>query len=69
MFSEGVPAVVEAQHRDNLLWIREAGKHRMVVGSQARILYSDRTGRIKLALAFNSAIKDGTVKVRAMYNI
>ena len=58
-----VPPVVEAQYRDNLLWIREAGKHRLVVGSQARILYSDRIGRIRLALAFNSAVKNGSIKV------
>jgi hypothetical protein len=60
---EGVPPVVEAQYRDNLKWIREAGQHHLVVGSQARILYSDRVGRTRLALAFNSAVMDGTLQV------
>jgi urocanate hydratase len=55
--------VVEAQYRDNLRWIREAHKHHLVVGSQARILYSDRVGRTRLALAFNCAVKDGTLQV------
>ncbi|PSN48494.1 hypothetical protein C0J52_14058 [Blattella germanica] len=58
----GVPTIVETQYRDNLLWIQEAGKHKLVVGSQARILYSDRIGRIRLALAFNNAIKNGVLK-------
>lgn len=60
---EGVPPVVEAQYRDNLRWIREAGQHHLVVGSQARILYSDRVGRTRLALAFNSSVRDGTLQV------
>jgi hypothetical protein len=61
--SEGVPPVVEAQYRDNLRWVREAGQHHLVVGSQARILYSDRVGRTRLALAFNSSVRDGTLQV------
>jgi hypothetical protein len=61
--AEGVPPVVEAQYRDNLRWIREAGQHHLVVGSQARILYSDRVGRILLALAFNCAVTDGLLQV------
>ncbi|XP_067001642.2 urocanate hydratase [Anabrus simplex] len=62
ILEEGVEAVVAAQYRDNLRWIREAGLHKLVVGSQARILYSDRLGRIRLALAINAAIKDGRVQ-------
>jgi urocanate hydratase len=46
---------------DNLHWIRRAGDNRLVVGSQARILYADRKGRVRLALAFNEAIRRGTV--------
>jgi urocanate hydratase len=46
---------------DNLRWIRAAGEHGLVVGSQARILYSDCRGRIELARAFNQAIRDGRI--------
>jgi urocanate hydratase len=46
---------------DNLRWIREAERHEMVVGSQARILYSDEEGRKRIALAFNEAIRDGKI--------
>ncbi len=46
---------------DNLRWIRAAGEHRMVVGSQARILYSDCWGRTQLALAFNRAVREGAI--------
>ncbi|MCD6589028.1 MAG: urocanate hydratase [Candidatus Fermentibacteraceae bacterium] len=49
------------QLMDNLLWIRHAGENRLVVGSQARILYTDWAGRIKLALAFNRAVSDGVI--------
>ncbi|NCD15541.1 MAG: urocanate hydratase, partial [Bacteroidia bacterium] len=42
-----------AQDRDNWVWIRDAEKHRLVVGSQARILYQDAEGRLKIALRFN----------------
>jgi hypothetical protein len=64
--AEGVPLVVEAQYRDNLRWIKEAGQHHLVVGSQARILYTDRVGRTRLALAFNSSVADGTLQVMAL---
>jgi urocanate hydratase len=43
---------------DNLKWITEAGKNKMVVGSQARILYADRLEELKIAMAFNQAIKE-----------
>ncbi len=46
---------------DNLRWIRHAEENRMVVGSQARILYADRQGRCDLALAFNAAIAEGRI--------
>lgn len=46
---------------DNIKWIESAEENKLVVGSQARILYSDEEGRIKIALAFNKAIKSGKV--------
>ena len=46
---------------DNIHWIKEAGKNKLVVGSQARILYADSKGRTKIALAFNEAIKRGEI--------
>nr|XP_023661226.1 urocanate hydratase [Paramormyrops kingsleyae] len=52
---------VRQQYKDNILWIQQAGKHNMVVGSQARILYSDQKGRVSIALAINSAIAKGKV--------
>ena len=47
---------------DNLRWIRDAGDNALVVGSQARILYADRAGRIAIARALNRAIADGTLR-------
>jgi urocanate hydratase len=47
--------------QDNLSWIRHAGEHGLVVGSQARILYSDEEGRKRIALAFNRAIGQGRI--------
>jgi urocanate hydratase len=52
---------VAAQYEANLKWIREAGGHKMVVGSQARILYSDCVGRIRLATKFNELVKSGVL--------
>ena len=54
---------VRAQYEENLKWIREAGAHKLVVGSQARILYSDCVGRIRLATRFNELIAKGDIKV------
>jgi urocanate hydratase len=51
------PSRIWGQLDDNILWIREAGKNNLVVGSQARILYADAAGRIQIARAFNAAIK------------
>ena len=53
------PEEIAGQMRDNIRWIDEAGKNKLVVGSQARILYADCEGRTKIALAFNEAIRDG----------
>lgn len=55
------PAEIMGQLQDNIHWIREAGKNNLVVGSQARILYADAEGRIKIAAAFNKAIRDGRI--------
>lgn len=56
------PDDIRGQLADNLHWIREAGKNKMVVGSQARILYADSKGRTNIALEFNKAVKDGRLK-------
>ena len=53
----GLPASVAVQYEDNIRWIREAGKNRLVVGSQARILYADQRARVAMATAFNQAIR------------
>jgi urocanate hydratase len=55
------PVEITQQLNDNIQWIREAGKNNLVVGSQARILYADATGRMEIASAFNKAIADGIV--------
>ena len=55
------PGSIRGQLEDNLHWIREAGRNRLVVGSQARILYADCEGRTRIALAFNDAIADGRI--------
>ena len=55
-------AETRQQLLDNLRWIRTAGRHRMVVGSQARILYSAAWGRIRIALCFNQAIREGKLR-------
>ena len=55
------PAEIAGQLDDNLHWIREAARNRLVVGSQARILYADCEGRTKIALAFNEAIARGEI--------
>ena len=56
------PEEIAGQMRDNIHWIEEAGRNRLVVGSQARILYADCQGRTEIALAFNEAIRDGRLK-------
>lgn len=52
------PAEIQQQLADNIRWIEEAQKNKLVVGSQARILYADAEGRMKIAKAFNDAIKN-----------
>ncbi|MBN2154430.1 MAG: urocanate hydratase [Candidatus Lokiarchaeota archaeon] len=49
------------QDRDNWVWIRDAEKNNLVVGSQARILYADAQNRVKIALEFNKAIREGRI--------
>lgn len=55
------PENIQTQMRDNIHWIKEAGKNKLVVGSQARILYADCEGRTKIAEAFNKAIAAGEI--------
>lgn len=49
------------QDRDNYNWIRDAEKNNLVVGTQARILYQDAEGRLKIALRFNQMVRDGEI--------
>ncbi len=58
---EKSPDVIKQQMADNIHWIKEAAANRLVVGSQARILYADAEGRIEIALEFNKAIADGSI--------
>ncbi|PUV25495.1 urocanate hydratase [Sphingobacterium athyrii] len=53
------PKEIQQQMLDNIQWIKEAGKNKLVVGSQARILYADSNGRIAIAKAFNEAVRKG----------
>jgi urocanate hydratase len=55
------PPEIKQQMADNIQWIKGAQENRLVVGSQARILYADAEGRIKIAAAFNAAIADGRI--------
>jgi urocanate hydratase len=55
------PDEIMQQMRDNIRWISEAQKNRLVVGSQARILYADAEGRVRIAEAFNQAIQVGRI--------
>ena len=50
-----------AQDRDNFVWIRDAEKNALVVGTKARILYQDAEGRLKIALKFNDMIRRGEI--------
>jgi len=59
--ASAAPADIRQQLNDNLLWIRAAEENKLVVGSQARILYADAEGRIRIAEAFNQAIKEGRI--------
>ena len=55
------PVEIQQQMADNIQWIKEAGQNKMVVGSQARILYADAEGRMRIAEAFNNAIAEGKI--------
>ena len=59
--AENSPSEIKQQMEDNIHWIHEAGKNKLVVGSQARILYADCKGRTQIARAFNDAIADGRI--------
>lgn len=60
--ASGSPAEIMQQMHDNIRWIKEAKQNKLVVGSQARILYADANGRIRIAAAFNEAIRQGKLK-------
>ena len=55
------PVDIQQQMADNIQWIKGAQENKLVVGSQARILYADAEGRIKIAAAFNEAINKGEI--------
>ncbi|NNK20997.1 MAG: urocanate hydratase [Flavobacteriaceae bacterium] len=55
------PEEISQQMQDNILWIEQAEQNKLVVGSQARILYADAEGRMAIALAFNEAIRKGQI--------
>lgn len=57
------PIEIQQQMADNIQWIKGAQENKLVVGSQARILYADAEGRMKIAQAFNQAIKHGDIGV------
>ena len=55
------PEEIQQQMADNIQWIKGAQQNKLVVGSQARILYADAEGRMKIAEAFNDAIEKGEI--------
>ena len=61
------PPEIQQQMADNIQWIKGAKENKLVVGSQARILYADTEGRIKIAQAFNKAIKKGKIGIIMMF--
>ncbi|XP_060071022.1 urocanate hydratase-like [Ylistrum balloti] len=62
IINKGVPEGIKQQYNDNIRWIKEAKNNKLVVGSQARILYSDQKGRIAIATAFNDAVAERKLK-------
>jgi urocanate hydratase len=60
--AENAPAEIRQQLDDNIAWIEAADANRLVVGSQARILYADAEGRMRIAAAFNDAIRTGALR-------
>jgi len=59
--TQNSPEEIQQQMKDNIQWIKGAQENKLVVGSQARILYADAEGRMKIAEAFNKAIKNGEI--------
>ena len=59
--TQKAPEEIQQQMQDNIQWIKGAQENKLVVGSQARILYADAEGRMKIAQAFNDAITQGTI--------
>ena len=55
------PQEIQQQMADNIQWIKGAQENKLVVGSQARILYADADGRMEIAAAFNKAIESGEI--------
>ena len=55
------PSEIKQQMADNIQWIKGAQENKLVVGSQARILYADAEGRMKIASAFNKAVSEGKI--------
>lgn len=55
------PGEIRSQLEDNIQWIKKAAANKLVVGSQARILYADAQGRMEIALAFNAAVRKGEI--------
>lgn len=62
LLNSDVSDSVKCQYSDNIRWIEKASLNSLVVGSQARILYSDRRGRMKIAQAFNDAVRTQRLK-------
>lgn len=58
---KNAPVSISQQMQDNITWIEEAENNKLVVGSQARILYADAEGRANIATAFNHAIASGEI--------
>jgi len=56
-----IDPALSSLHRDNYNWIKTAGENKLVVGSRARILYSDEEGRVKIALKFNEMVREGII--------
>jgi len=61
VLKKNAPDEIQQQMADNIKWIKGAQENKLVVGSQARILYADAEGRMKIAEAFNNAIKQGLI--------
>nr|XP_022300054.1 urocanate hydratase-like [Crassostrea virginica] len=62
IINKGVSLNTKQQYEDNIRWIKEANQNKLVVGSQARILYSDQKGRTEIATAFNEAVGSKKLK-------